>query len=592
MISMLDNIGYKGQKPDNARSSFATIDEMVAYSENYLPPIYITLVEETGKQYMYQRSNAVDSTLGKWRELTNGGSVDAYTKSETDAKIKVNADNIGDMTTLVVASWTDLVSAINSLYNSFMTSITYADKKLTITYRNGGTVDIDMSAIITDTNIEEFKNVNFTDLANNDVLTYDVATLKWINKAIDLDSVLQSAKDYTDEEITKSEQENAIGCDAKPTKSGDTITYVQNGETKTTTDTSKWFYYTSGTGIAQTRWISDIEYNLDLGAINLSDYVANTKVTDSLMDADKTKIPTLTALFEMHTKVNEEIGKKVSTVDIVDNLTSEATDKPLSANQGKVIQTSLDGKLNITQSVDDAGKVVKVGSDGNLTLGEGGGDATNVAYTNADHTSWNTVKKALDGIINKVYYVKPSITSFVANPAGGNFENGESISSVSFTWTTNKDVTSQTLTDCTISATDRSATYSTPITSNKTFEISVSDGENTATSSVRYTFLNGIYYGNSVIPTDYDSAFVLGLANKKLATTSKMDYSFTCGASEYAFWAVPTNMNFTSIWVNGFQADVEKVATISFTNSKGYATSYNIIKSARDSLGTFVATVK
>ncbi len=40
-ISMLDNIGYKGQKPDNARSSFATIEEMVNYSENYLPPISV-----------------------------------------------------------------------------------------------------------------------------------------------------------------------------------------------------------------------------------------------------------------------------------------------------------------------------------------------------------------------------------------------------------------------------------------------------------------------------------------------------------------------------------------------------------------------
>ena len=48
-ISMLDNISYKGRKPDNIRSQFNTIAEMVSFSEDYLPEIYITLNAETGK---------------------------------------------------------------------------------------------------------------------------------------------------------------------------------------------------------------------------------------------------------------------------------------------------------------------------------------------------------------------------------------------------------------------------------------------------------------------------------------------------------------------------------------------------------------
>ncbi|MCQ2209108.1 MAG: hypothetical protein MJZ34_02340 [Paludibacteraceae bacterium] len=68
-VSMLDNISYKGQLPDNVRSQFATIAEMVAYNENYLPDIYVTLCVETGKQYMFKRDNEVDAELGKWRVL-------------------------------------------------------------------------------------------------------------------------------------------------------------------------------------------------------------------------------------------------------------------------------------------------------------------------------------------------------------------------------------------------------------------------------------------------------------------------------------------------------------------------------------------
>ena len=48
-ISMLNNISYKGRKPDNVRSQFNIIDEMVSFNENYLPEIYITLNAETGK---------------------------------------------------------------------------------------------------------------------------------------------------------------------------------------------------------------------------------------------------------------------------------------------------------------------------------------------------------------------------------------------------------------------------------------------------------------------------------------------------------------------------------------------------------------
>ena len=55
---MLDNISYKGRKPDNVRSQFNTIAEMVSFSEDYLPEIYITLNAATGK------SGSFDITVG------------------------------------------------------------------------------------------------------------------------------------------------------------------------------------------------------------------------------------------------------------------------------------------------------------------------------------------------------------------------------------------------------------------------------------------------------------------------------------------------------------------------------------------------
>ena len=61
--------------------------------------------------------------------------------------------------------------------------------------------------------------------------------------------------------------------------------------------------------------------------------------------------------------VNTELGKKVNTTDIVDSLVSDATDKPLSAAQGK----ALDGKFADYTKTNDLATVATSGSYNDLT---------------------------------------------------------------------------------------------------------------------------------------------------------------------------------------------------------------------------------
>lgn len=596
-VSMLDNISYKGQKPDNARSSFATIEEMVSFSENYLPNIYITMVEETGKQYKYQRSNSYDETLGRWREVSEGGSgsVDTYSKTEIDNKDKAIKEELGDLSTLFSTELKDLVSAINVVYGLGAGDFGYSEKKVIITLRNGGTKEIDVSAIITDTSISEFKDVAIEDLADGQALVYDLADAKFKNKTIDLAKVLEDAKKYTDEEIAQSELNNAIGCDEKPTFDGTTITYKQNGETKTTEDVSKWFYYTSGTSVAQTRWISGIEFTLDLGAINLTNLVDKTKDVTGVFEenpTDLSKIPNLEYMSALRVAILTAINKKVNTTDIVDNLLSEAVDKPLSANQGKVIAGLLAGKLDIQQSVDDAGKIVRVGADGKLNLSEGGGeDASAVSYEVSTHPEWSTVKKALDGLIAKVEYIKPEITAFTST-AQAVYEIGQKISSIVFNWTLNKEVASQSLTDCTVEAEDRTATYNSELSNNKTFTLTVSDGENSASKQISIAFRNKIYFGGASEPTDYDSAFILGLAKSQFATSKSGSFAMTVGAGEYGYLAFPKSFGtLSSVKIGGFDTDVVSCGDIAFTNASGGVVTYSIYRTGRSGLGALTMVV-
>ena len=221
------------------------------------------------------------------------------------------------------------------------------------------------------------------------------------------------------------------------------------------------------------------------------------------------------------------------------------------------------------------------------------GTAETIIYTNADYPSYTNVDLALDALFSKVYYVKPTC-SLSATPRGGTFEMGTTISApITFTWTTNKAITSQTLTGCTLAdASVRTATYNTNVTSDKTFTLSVSDGKNSASSSVSYKFLNNIFWGSASAAETYDSAFIRALSNKKLASAVKGTYSFNIASGEYGFWAVPSNMTISSVWIGGFEVTVDDLGTVSYTNAQGYTRDYKLYKTGKSGLGAISAEIK
>ena len=222
------------------------------------------------------------------------------------------------------------------------------------------------------------------------------------------------------------------------------------------------------------------------------------------------------------------------------------------------------------------------------------GTAETITYTNADYPSYTNVDLALDALFSKVYYVKPTC-SLSADKKGGTFEMGTVISApITFTWTTNKDITSQTLTGCTLAdANVRTATYNTNVTSDKTFTLSVSDGENSASSSISYRFLNKVYYGSASEPNSYDSAFILGLANNKFATSIKGSYPITVESGQFGYIACPKSFNAPSeCYIGGFLTTLENAGEISFTNASGGVAIYTILRTGKSGLGSLTMEFK
>lgn len=229
-----------------------------------------------------------------------------------------------------------------------------------------------------------------------------------------------------------------------------------------------------------------------------------------------------------------------------------------------------------------------------ITPAGGAVSADDVSYANAQIPSASNVESALDTIISKIYYVEPKVDSFTMAPSTTDYEIGQSVSDIVFNWTYNKDVVSQTLTDCALAdATVRTATAAGPYTATKTFTLSASDGEKTATATKTISFRHKVYWGSAASAATYDSAFILALSGKKFATNYKGTYSMNVATGEYGFLAYPNSWGMVSSWyIGGFETETFDCGTVEFTNASGNTTTFRIVRTTQPGLGEIAPEVR
>ena len=193
-----------------------------------------------------------------------------------------------------------------------------------------------------------------------------------------------------------------------------------------------------------------------------------------------------------------------------------------------------------------------------------------VSYVNNTIGSAN-VEEALNKLIADFYYVAPSVTSFTASPSGGVFEIGTTISApITFNWNYNKDITTQTLTDCTLAdETVRTATYNTDITTNKTFTLSANDGKNNVSKSISYTFVNPFYVGVSATDTVTETDIIA--LTKKVEAKGNKTINYTTSQSHMVFAYNSSYGSITKIIdKNGFDVTGSFVKSTVSVNSVDY----------------------
>jgi hypothetical protein len=212
-----------------------------------------------------------------------------------------------------------------------------------------------------------------------------------------------------------------------------------------------------------------------------------------------------------------------------------------------------------------------------------------------------TIKQWID---NKDY-VKISITSFSATKS--TYEMGETVTSVTLNWQTNKTPTSLTFDGASIGATEKSKTLTgLSITKDSTKKswtlVAADDRGETSTKTAGISFLNGVYYGVMTEPSDYTNAetlskFILDAYTatkfKRSLTSSRVTpISVTAGKNEYIYYCLPSRIGKCVFEVRGNPGGFRLVSTFLFKNKSGYSEEYYLYRSNNPYLGYLDITVK
>lgn len=220
-------------------------------------------------------------------------------------------------------------------------------------------------------------------------------------------------------------------------------------------------------------------------------------------------------------------------------------------------------------------------------------DTAVLSYSNSDYPDCTTTKLAIDKLFEKVDYIGPVITSLTMSPSTTVYEIGHTIAvnALTFSWVLNKSVTSILFDGKSLSASLRTTKNTAIVSSNKTFTLTVSDGQKTTLKGLSISFQPKIYYGSSNKTSGFDSAFVLGLANGRLCSSRVGSFEMTAGSNEYAYICIPARYGTPSVKIGGFDTELVLAGTISNKNASGYTESYNIYRTGQKNLGTITMVI-
>ena len=194
----------------------------------------------------------------------------------------------------------------------------------------------------------------------------------------------------------------------------------------------------------------------------------------------------------------------------------------------------------------------------------------------ADEQECIDIRARLDAL----EYEEIAITSFTASPSTA--ELGSS-ANVTLAWAINKTPTYQGIDGIPVQG--NSKQYA-GITATRTFTLSATDGETTATKQATVTFANQIYYGVAFDLSNVTSLSKV-LSNKKTRTIT-----VDANDGEYIIYAIPARLGSVAFYVSGFEGGFEDPVEQTLVNASGYQEVYKVYRSTNAGLGETTVEVR
>lgn len=384
-----------------------------------------------------------------------------------------------------------------------------------------------------------------------------------------------------------------------------------------------------------------------------------TRLKDIVNDLLDSEDPDLDELHEIvaYIKSNKTLidaitTSKVNVSDIINNVTTNVTNKPLSAAQGVVLKGLIDGltsgKLDVsklTEAINQALAEAKASGQFDGNPGEDGTDGTDgtdgvgianseinadgelvLTYTDGNEQNVGKVKGD-DGVLTpdqeellaiipdlKKWYEQETYTKlafkksdampngYLPNNSGATFEMGtaEHANIVNYSWEFNKTPTTLSVgnapVDVTLTKSEKKWNSTGEISTNFTIYATYDGkyGKEEVAKTYTYNFKNKKYYGARAESTIND-AFIKGLTGQ-FATDYKHS-GFNLGdssADKYIWYCFPTRFETTktpAFTIGSVPGGFLKVQEYAFTNSSGYKETYSIYRSTNKGVGKYTVTV-
>lgn len=185
-----------------------------------------------------------------------------------------------------------------------------------------------------------------------------------------------------------------------------------------------------------------------------------------------------------------------------------------------------------------------------------------------------------DERLKALEYQQIAINSFTASPTLA--ELGSSVS-VELAWTLNKEATAQNISGVPVTSTSYTVQN---VTKSTTWQLTVSDGQTSASKTASIDFQNCVYYG---VAQELTSVTTL---TKVLSGTKSRTITVNAGTGEYIVYAIPKRLGAVEFYVSGFEGGFDEPVEQNLTNESGYTETYRVYKSTNANLGETTVEVR